>query len=381
MPDKTGRYLAAAVVLRGSQKRDATEQRIVASRRGVATGRLADGRPTSYHPPTWPPPDVSRTNPSVMEELQAPLVEGGSMYGEEGAMEMTEFGDDEPLVPSEEVAPPHADATMGWMAVCAIMVSIILGLGVLGLSEAFASLGWVLSYLLLALVACGALYSGYTIYNIVDHVTMATGIRPRTYPALGHAAFGNMGKHIVEITQLVFLGGAICAVHLTAAESLKQVVLAASGDTTELCIVACNAIIAAVVLPVMQARSLKDVTWVAVLGVLTIITPLIIYMTEVGHVATYHACRPWVAAWIMTNPHAPCQQLELSDQGQRPVWGFPAGSGLEAFASKFTTIIFAYQGQTIFPELMGDMRDPKQFPRAIRYSLTFMTLVYATVRS
>ena len=109
--------------------------------------------------------------------------------------------------------------------------------------------------------------------------------------------------------------------------------------------------VSAAILPLMQMRHLKDVVWVAIGGVVTIVIPLTIYLAE----------------------------LAPAPPSQGPEAGFPEAAGFEGFAARFTTIVFAYQGQTIFPELMADMRQPAKFPRAVKTSVAFMTLVYAVV--
>jgi amino acid permease len=63
---------------------------------------------------------------------------------------------------------------------------------------------------------------------------------------------------------------------------------------------------------------------VAVLGIISIIIPLIIFLYEI--------------------PQEKDAPTDL---------GFPAQSSFNLCASAITTIVFAFQGQTIFPELMG----------------------------
>ena len=84
-------------------------------------------------------------------------------------------------------SPPAAAVGMSVLEVTFMQIAIILGLGVLGLSYAFASLGWVLGLLVLVLSAAGALYSGVWIARVVRHVTEQGGTPPRKYSDLGEA--------------------------------------------------------------------------------------------------------------------------------------------------------------------------------------------------
>ena len=236
----------------------------------------------------------------------------------------------------------HPHATMGWIGIASMMVATVIGLGILGLSWSLAQLGWVLGLFFLWLSALGAIYSGIWISEIVlfsrEHKYAVN-----VYSDLGSVAYGPTGKRVVNYVQYVFLGGVIVAVQLTAAQSLQQVVHALGGD---LCLVNSNLIIMVAMFPLMQLQYLKEVTWMAVLGVVMIIIPMILYFSE------------------------------ISEQEPGPSVGLPESSNFDKFANALTTIIFAFQGQTIFPELLTQMRHPKDFPKAVVVSVVFMTGVY-----
>ena len=59
--------------------------------------------------------------------------------------------------------------------------------------------------------------------------------------------------------------------------------------------------------------------------------------------------------------------------------GVPATSSLHNAAAAATTLCFAYQGQTIFPEIRSEMVKPSTFPRAVVGSVLLMTFVYLVV--
>eukprot|EP00051_Salpingoeca_urceolata_P028721 m.487943 g.487943 ORF g.487943 m.487943 type:complete len:472 (-) comp25381_c0_seq1:122-1537(-) len=241
------------------------------------------------------------------------------------------------------------EKTLEWYNASVMVVAIILGLGVLGLPWAFSTMGWILAFVILSLSTVGATYSGITITKLV-HAIGQNQAAPKAYSELGQVCFGNKGRLVVGGVQVVYLAGIIIAVQLTAATAFRQMVRGCGGSV---CIVTANLVIAAMVLPVMQVKSLREVTWVAVLGVCMIIGPLIIYMTEIDH---------------------PAKDTPTSA-------GFPDTSGFDPFANGLTTIIFAYQGQTIFPELIAQMPRPEDFSKAVYSSVLFMTFVYALVGS
>jgi amino acid permease len=150
----------------------------------------------------------------------------------------------------------------------------------------------------------------------------------------------------VRATQYAFLAGVIVAVQLTAAHSLHSVVTVLHGH---ICPVTANTVIAVIMLPVMQLQKLEEITPVAILGVVLILLPLLLYLTQLPkHTAT-------------------------SDTG------VPESSSLADIAAATTTLCFAYQGQTIFPELRSEMADPTTFPRAVVSATVLMTTTYLIV--
>lgn len=200
---------------------------------------------------------------------------------------------------------------LGWRAASATVTAIILGLGVLGIPEAFAKVGWVLGFFLLILSASGAVYSGLLIEEICAVVSSSEAGRPLTYGDLGRAAYGSRGEAVTRAVQYTFLAGCIVAVQITASKSLSQV-------TNGLCVVSSNVIIAVVMVPVMQIQTLKEVTWVAVLGVVSIIIPIIIYLAEIA------------------------QADVVRGNSTGPTAGLPEATGVLRTASGLSTMAFAY---------------------------------------
>ena len=96
--------------------------------------------------------------PPKVREIEEPLLEGDAGGDAGGGLGQPRA---DGLVPMEEEAPAEERAAkkgLSWPAVSAFMVSIILGLGVLGIPEAFAQLGWILGFFIMAAVALGAVY-------------------------------------------------------------------------------------------------------------------------------------------------------------------------------------------------------------------------------
>eukprot|EP00041_Stephanoeca_diplocostata_P011637 m.192974 g.192974 ORF g.192974 m.192974 type:complete len:466 (-) comp18612_c0_seq17:339-1736(-) len=275
------------------------------------------------------------------ESLTHLLLRPSSEHGTAHDSPSTNHGD------AESPGMSDGHGTISCMGAAFMIVSIILGLGVLGIPWALSTLGWCLGFFLLFTSAGGSIYSGFLIARVTKAAAKVLRIHPQKYKDLGFAAYGVAGSRTVRTAQYAFLGGAIVAVQMTASKSLRQVVGALGHD---LCLVDCNAIIAVAMLPVMQLQTLSDVTWVALLGVITIIIPLGIYMSQLPRQKssgnTYHV---------------------------------PAESSMIDVASAATTMFFAYQGQTIFPEIISEMKTPSEFPAAVVGGTALMTLAYVIV--
>eukprot|EP00053_Salpingoeca_punica_P014620 m.133166 g.133166 ORF g.133166 m.133166 type:complete len:486 (-) comp16504_c1_seq1:393-1850(-) len=240
----------------------------------------------------------------------------------------------------------NAKRSVPWQSISCMIVAVILGLGVLGLPKAVAQLGWVLGMFFLLISGVGAVYSGVTIANVVGELHGRRRL-VQSYSDLGFASFGVRGRNMVKTVQYIFLGGVLVAVQYVSSQSLRQVV---RGSGRSICVVSCNLIVAAAMVPLMQIQHLKEAVWMAALGVLMIVLPLLLFFSEISH---------------------------AEENGSQA--GFPSQSGFNEFASSLTSIVFAYQGQTIFPELISHMARPADFPRAVKVSTAFMTLVYGIV--
>ena len=82
-------------------------------------------------------------------------------------------------------------------------------------------------------------------------------------------------------------------------------------------------------LPVMQIRSLTEARSIAVLGVVVTLVAVAIYLT------------------LISSNKSGASGTDV---------GFPRSSGALDAAKAFATVLFAYQGQTIFPEVIHEMK-------------------------
>ena len=176
----------------------------------------------------------------------------------------------------------------------------------------------------------------------------------RAFADLGAAAFGEgFGRAFVGAVSYTFMGGTMLIFHLTATLSLR-----ASGVGSD-CLVASSAVVFAVMLPCAQIRTLHALSPLAVVGVISIIAPLSLSLAE-----------------LLSLPEDKAALLLEGSQAGGAVavaWGTPLISKLVALMS----IVFAFSGQVEFVELMAEMRDVHDFPKAVAGTTAVMFACYS----
>eukprot|EP00040_Diaphanoeca_grandis_P020328 m.108134 g.108134 ORF g.108134 m.108134 type:complete len:466 (+) comp27849_c1_seq3:199-1596(+) len=246
---------------------------------------------------------------------------------------------------NENDGPPTG---MRWSSAAFIMVATLVGIGVLGISEALASLGWGVGLTVLFLFAIASTYSGFMISRAMLYIeTLKIHGRPRKYGALGFAAYGTRGETIIRRTQMLYLAGIIVSYQKVAASCLHQVVVQLGGG---FCLVSSQLVVALVMLGAMQIQTLEGVTYIATFGVAMIVVTISIYLQQVV------------------------------DGGlESPDVGGPGNFWTSIDA--VMVIAFAFQGQSIFPEIQSEMKTRTDMPKAVVAAGITMLVIYTGVGS
>jgi amino acid permease len=157
--------------------------------------------------------------------------------------------------------------TTAWYSIAAIIVANMLGTGVLSLPYAASALGWLPFSILLVTFAAGALYSGY-LFARIFHIRPGVSV----FADVAREAYGRPGELIVRFVAYTYLSGVTVIFHITATEALKDTMTAFPG----VCTYTWSAMVGAVVLVFLQARKMDTVGMLAVLGVVSILVPVIV---------------------------------------------------------------------------------------------------------
>ena len=242
----------------------------------------------------------------------------------------------------------HGKKIESWKGASVILCANLMGAGVLALPEVMKYVGWIPGIALICLFALGAIYSGVLImriWSLSDHA--------EKYGDLGKFAYGEKGQALVNFVTYFYITCVTVVFHLTSAESLQTVFYYDSGG--ELCLWQYSIAVAFLILPLAQIRSLQNVSYLAILGSVTIIGTVFIAVVR-----------------LLMNGPLPDTKTELINTSDKDV---------RQKLSTLVMIVFSYCGQAIFAELISSMKTPTDFPKAVWSSTLTMMFSYVLIAS
>ncbi|KAL2680420.1 hypothetical protein Neosp_008021 [[Neocosmospora] mangrovei] len=237
---------------------------------------------------------------------------------------------------------------VGWIGTVGLMMKTQIGLGVLSLPSVLDTLGLIPGVIILCVIAGITTWSDYMV-----------GVFKRNHPDVygvddvGQLLFGRIGK---ELFAAAFMGQYV----MTAGSAMLSLSIGFNALSNH---GACTAVFVAVafvlVLACASLRTLGDITWVAITGVFSIITGVLIVTISVS---------------VQSQPpDAPTDVVWKSDY---KLIGDP--TFLEA-VSAIAAIVFAYAGTGAFFPIIAEMKDPRKYTRALMVCQTLVTIVYVVV--
>jgi amino acid permease len=235
-----------------------------------------------------------------------------------------------------------------------ILLSEIMGTGVLGLPFVAVSLGWTATMISIPLFAIFAAYSGYQLRS----VKVLLGEKSLNVSSFADAGRELIGSRFGTFTSFcMLLNWGALAIYMLIATSDGIANIYAEG------FLSCNrnrTIIAALLLVIpAQARDFHTISKYLSLPsiVAIIITLIIIIVTLVEKLKTDNT----------------------TSFAQDTIVGVEPGMNVFDFLQSLSSIVFAYQGQSIFFELMSEMKNPKEFTKSSNLAYTIMACVYALI--
>lgn len=238
-----------------------------------------------------------------------------------------------------------------WTNTSVIMCANLMGAGVLALPAVMKYVGWLPGLGLIVVLAFGAVYSGSLITRVWT-LAEQRKFSAEKYGDLGRFAYGERGYNIVNGVTYFYISVVTVVFHLAAAESLQTVFYDVGGNY---CLWQYSLGVLLLVLPLVQIRSLQNVSFLAIVGAVTILGTVLIA----------------VARLLMAGP------LE----GAHTVVINTSGKNLRPKVNTLVMIVFSYCGQAIFTELISGMERPRDFPKAVWSSTMTMMASYVLIAS
>ncbi|KAK9712378.1 hypothetical protein K7432_007181 [Basidiobolus ranarum] len=221
------------------------------------------------------------------------------------------------------------------------IVCIVAGTGVLQMAYAFTLAGWI-SVVITVLSALLATYTGSILIKCLYY--KGPKHRLEGYAAIGEAAFGRFGKIFTQIFQYSILLGVSCLYIILTKFSLKDLTdqLGWAIDskiwaTTAACVVW---------IPFVTLRTLKEVSWLAIFGVIATVYVVIV----IG-----------ISGMMNIDNHRDSEHRTIIPSG------LPMG---------LAAISFCFGGTPVYPHIEQTMRKPKDWNKVLMWASVTCCLIY-----
>jgi hypothetical protein len=169
------------------------------------------------------------------------------------------------------------------------------------------------------------------------------------------AAFGKRGEFATQCVVYFYIGGVTVIFHLTSAQAVASV-----ANGADVCSVLWSVLVGVVVLMFMQIRDIHEIGGLALVGAVSIFVPLIIILVQ-----------------LITAGSSVSDDKAIDDyDDETRIVGRIDSSSFVTMGVGFMDIIFAFAGQVIFMELQSGMKNPAEFPKAVKLSSLVMVTSY-----
>ena len=270
----------------------------------------------------------------VSEELDDPsLLDISASFAELGVGAM-KSQDDETTTPRGT-----------WKHAAFLLVANIIGTGVLELPAALKALGWIPGIITLVMFYLLNTYTGKLLAQVQRYFPGAY-----TYGDVAQFYWGTRARIGVELLLRTFWALALGSYVLVLSKTLSQIF----GSVLDACDLWWSVIGCGVLIGLNQLRTLYHISYLAIVSVVTIVAVVSICL-----------------AAVIDEGRAP---------GTTTHFWWNDSSSFEEKISALSTLVFAFMGQSLYLEIMSEMKDPtREFPIAINAAMPFMLAIYGGV--
>jgi len=237
---------------------------------------------------------------------------------------------------------------VGCWGSAALMMKSQIGLGVLSIPAVFDVFGLIPGVVCLILIAVITTWSDYIVGVFKLNHPEVYGIDD-----VGYKLFGRVGREVFGVVFVLFWIFVAGAAMLGVSIGLNAV------STHGTCTAAFVAVAAVLGFGLSSIQTLDKVSWLAWVGLIGIVTAIFTLTVSVG-VQDRPSAAPQFGPWN--------SDFEL----------FKNPSFVEASAA-LSSLVFAYAGTPAFFSIVSEMRDPRQYGKALVICQTFVTALYIAI--
>ncbi|KAI5361578.1 putative amino acid transporter, transmembrane domain-containing protein [Septoria linicola] len=214
--------------------------------------------------------------------------------------------------------------TMTWWQAAMVMIAETISLGILSLPSVLAAVGLVPGVIMIVGLGIVATYTGYTMYQFkLAHPWV------HNLADVGQILLGPIGREVFGAAQVIFLIFTMGSHVLTFTIAFNAI----TGHAT--CTIVWAVIGTIILFLFTLPRTLKNVSYLSIASFISIVSAVLITMIGVG--------------------------IERPD----PVVSATVVVGFAPAFQAVTNIIFAYAGHVAFFTFISELKDPKDFPKAL----------------
>ncbi|GAA5908703.1 hypothetical protein JCM5296_002681 [Sporobolomyces johnsonii] len=295
----------------------------------------------------------SATNPSAEKEKAEPKHEAGfvtsgpAVDAERGAVPEMEDEIVDGVFGAQNKGGPNY-RSVGWVSTSILLMKSQIGLGVLSIPSVFSTLGLAPGIIILVVVAVLTTYCDYYIGQFKLH-------HPTVYSVAdcGYVMFGVWGREIFGAGYWLLMTCIVGSAIVGLSTALNAVSL--HGTCTAVFV----AVMAVAIYPFASLRTLGGVKWIGWVGLFSILTAVLIVTIGVG-VGGRPSLAPQEGPW----------------DKDLVIWGNPKFSDA---MTAISNLVLAYAGTASFLPIAAEMRDPRDYKKAVLFCQAFVTFFYIAI--
>ncbi|KWU42320.1 putative amino acid transporter [Rhodotorula sp. JG-1b] len=238
--------------------------------------------------------------------------------------------------------------SVGWVSTSILLMKSQIGLGVLAIPDVFHTLGLAPGIIILLVIAALTTYADW-------YIGMFKLKHPQVYSVsdCGEVMFGKVGGELFGIGYWLLMTLISGSAFLGLSTALNAISM--HGTCTAVFV----AVAAIATLPLASLRRLENIKWIGWIGLISMLVSILLVTIAVGA-----GGRPSLA------PQEGPYDLGIV------IWGKPKFSdAMNAVAN----ILLAYAGTAAFLPIASEMRDPRDYPKAVLACQGFVTAFYLTI--